>query len=90
MSSLSAPTAPETITPTDRSIDSPWPLIYLNAQLSSYTSGHLEVFELAACLEKLHFLALLDTDYLEESSYHCVPPLSSETVSYIPSPKWLE
>ncbi|GJZ10684.1 hypothetical protein Tco_0545443, partial [Tanacetum coccineum] len=36
-----------------------WPLIYLNAQLSSYTSGHLEVSELAACLEKLHFPALL-------------------------------
>ncbi|GKA03759.1 hypothetical protein Tco_0676540 [Tanacetum coccineum] len=28
-------------------------------KLSSYASGHLEVFELAACLEKLHFLALL-------------------------------
>ncbi|GJY61973.1 hypothetical protein Tco_0462630 [Tanacetum coccineum] len=25
----------------------------------SYTSGHLEVSELAACLEKLHFPALL-------------------------------
>ncbi|GKD41613.1 hypothetical protein Tco_1261820, partial [Tanacetum coccineum] len=32
--------------------------IYLKAQLSSYTSGHLEVSELDACLEKLHFLAL--------------------------------
>ncbi|GKD29911.1 retrovirus-related pol polyprotein from transposon TNT 1-94 [Tanacetum coccineum] len=40
-------------------IDYKWPLIYLNAQLSSYTSGHLEVSELAACLEKLHFPALL-------------------------------
>ncbi|GJY58788.1 hypothetical protein Tco_0458680 [Tanacetum coccineum] len=30
-------------------------------KLSSYASGHLEVFELAACLEKLHFLALLVT-----------------------------
>ncbi|GJU23668.1 retrovirus-related pol polyprotein from transposon TNT 1-94 [Tanacetum coccineum] len=30
-----------------------------NAQLSLYTSGHLEVSELAACLEKLHFLGLL-------------------------------
>ncbi|GKC71126.1 hypothetical protein Tco_1117009, partial [Tanacetum coccineum] len=28
-------------------------------QLSSYTSGHLKVSESAACLEKLHFLALL-------------------------------
>ncbi|GJR84725.1 hypothetical protein Tco_0155510 [Tanacetum coccineum] len=28
-------------------------------QLSSYTSGHFEVSELAACLEKLHFPALL-------------------------------
>ncbi|GJW59183.1 hypothetical protein Tco_0105914 [Tanacetum coccineum] len=28
-------------------------------QLSSYTSGHLEVSESAACLEKLHFPALL-------------------------------
>ncbi|GKD45976.1 hypothetical protein Tco_1270621, partial [Tanacetum coccineum] len=27
--------------------------------LSSYTSGHLEVSELAACLEKLHFPTLL-------------------------------
>ncbi|GJZ87761.1 ribonuclease H-like domain-containing protein [Tanacetum coccineum] len=36
-----------------------WPLIYLNAQLSSYTSCHLEVSELAACLEKLHFATLL-------------------------------
>ncbi|GKG16738.1 hypothetical protein Tco_0361695, partial [Tanacetum coccineum] len=26
---------------------------------SSYTSGHFEVSELAACLEKLHFPALL-------------------------------
>ncbi|GJU82511.1 putative reverse transcriptase domain-containing protein [Tanacetum coccineum] len=31
----------------------------LECQLSSYTSGHLKVSELAACLEKLHFLALL-------------------------------
>ncbi|GJW13005.1 hypothetical protein Tco_0017138 [Tanacetum coccineum] len=36
-----------------------WPLIYLKAQISSYTSGHLEVSELAACLEKLHFPLLL-------------------------------
>ncbi|GJW45701.1 retrovirus-related pol polyprotein from transposon TNT 1-94 [Tanacetum coccineum] len=36
-----------------------WPLIYLKAQISSYTSGHLKVSELAACLEKLHFPALL-------------------------------
>ncbi|GKB09353.1 hypothetical protein Tco_0837665 [Tanacetum coccineum] len=36
-----------------------WPLIYLKAQISSYTFGHLEVFELAACLEKLHFPVLL-------------------------------
>ncbi|GKE65131.1 hypothetical protein Tco_1519292, partial [Tanacetum coccineum] len=36
-----------------------WPLIYLKAQIYSYTSGHLEVSELVACLEKLHFPALL-------------------------------
>ncbi|GJS09311.1 hypothetical protein Tco_0366107 [Tanacetum coccineum] len=36
-----------------------WPSIYLNAQLSSYTSGHLEVSELAAYIEKLYFPALL-------------------------------
>ncbi|GJW18841.1 hypothetical protein Tco_0026277 [Tanacetum coccineum] len=28
-------------------------------KLSSYASGHIEVSELAACLKKLHFLALL-------------------------------
>ncbi|GJT17183.1 hypothetical protein Tco_0875889 [Tanacetum coccineum] len=33
-------------------------LTYLQ-KLSSYTSGHFEVSELAACLEKLHFPALL-------------------------------
>ncbi|GKD96427.1 hypothetical protein Tco_1380324, partial [Tanacetum coccineum] len=33
-------------------------LTYLQ-KLSSYTSGHFEVSELAACLEKLHFLVLL-------------------------------
>ncbi|GJS07581.1 hypothetical protein Tco_0364377 [Tanacetum coccineum] len=31
----------------------------LEGQTSSYTSGHLEVSKLDACLEKLHFLALL-------------------------------
>ncbi|GJY34750.1 hypothetical protein Tco_0419219 [Tanacetum coccineum] len=31
----------------------------LEGQTSSYTSGHLEVSELAACLENFHFRALL-------------------------------
>ncbi|GJY23019.1 ribonuclease H-like domain-containing protein [Tanacetum coccineum] len=47
------------MTPTQALKSIQWPLIYLNAQLSSYTSCHLEVSELAACLEKLHFPALL-------------------------------
>nr|GEX60936.1 retrovirus-related Pol polyprotein from transposon TNT 1-94 [Tanacetum cinerariifolium] len=34
----------------------------------------------------MKFVTPKDTDYLEESSYHCVPLLSSETVSYISSP----
>ncbi|GKD39929.1 hypothetical protein Tco_1260136 [Tanacetum coccineum] len=39
-------------------------------KLSSYTSGHLDVSELAACLDNVHFLALLVMSKFSESATH--------------------
>ncbi|GJS82355.1 hypothetical protein Tco_0748896 [Tanacetum coccineum] len=60
-----------------------WYRFFLNKEygglFSSLITGLYLTFKLTSLVEK-------DTDYLEESSYHCVPLLSSETVSYISSP----